>query len=242
MSIDTFDLWAGTVITEPTNPLLNAGFTTDRAGWTIQIMKPLRAYRQMIKQLSKKATADDEKRRLKLLSQAVKAVINSLYGLYGQKTDKFTSRFYDPRIANAICLIGRILNIEARRIVEELGYEWIYYDTDSLFLKLKGIEGEVNFIKNTIEEKLRIFLKEKYNVTSLLRLDYEYTFSSILVLAKKKYIGMPVGSNKPVVKGLSIIQKNTAKITVIEENAVSRMRLSGSTVKEIQSYINKKVS
>lgn len=239
ISLDTFDLQYGIKLLDEKNELLNAGFCTEPVGWTVQIMKPLRAYRQSVKKQSKVAIDDNDKRRLKLLSSSVKAVVNSLYGVYGQKTDKFTSRFYDPRIANAICLVGRILNREARKIVEELGYEWVYYDTDSLFIKLKGVDGEVDLLKNTIEEKLRVFLKDNYNVTSLMRLDYEYTFKSMLVLAKKKYIGMPINSTKAVVKGLSIIQKNTAEITSFNERKVAEMRLNGMSIKELKSYILK---
>jgi DNA polymerase-2 len=238
ISVDTLTTIGGDIqLVEESNPSLNAGFFTDRIGWTVEIMKPFRVYRQIIKKKAKVSTDEKEKRKYKLISQAVKVVSNAQYGLYGQKTDKFTSRFYDPRIANAICLVGRILNIEARKIVEELGYVWVYYDTDSLFVKLKNVDGEIDFLKSSIEEKLRVFLKEKYNVTSLLRLDYEYTFSSMLVLAKKKYMGLPVGSNKPVVKGLRIIQKNTAKLTVIEEEKVGKMRMSGVSVKELKLYI-----
>lgn len=238
ISIDTFEGTLGPLkLIDEKNEMLNASFAVDRPGWTVEIMKPFRQYRQIIKKKAKTATNEEDKRKYKLISQAVKVISNSQYGLYGQKTDRFTSRFYDARIANAICLVGRILNREARGIVEALGYEWVYYDTDSLFVKLKGVDGEVDFLKNTIEEKLRVFLKETYGVTSLMRLDFEYTFSAMLVLAKKKYIGLPTDGSKPVVKGLRIIQKNTAIITAIEEEKVGRMRMTGVPVKELKLYI-----
>jgi len=211
------------------------GFSSTSPGATNEIMVPLRKYRQEVKSMAKSAKSED-KHKYKMLNAAIKVIINGLYGLYGQKTKNFTSRFYDPRIAGAITFIGRDILIHASQILKSINYSLVYADTDSLFIQLKGAVDEVEYLKNTIQSEIANYIKEKYKVDARFRLDMEYIFSRVLILAKKRYHGITTTGDK-VIKGLNIIRKDVALITVEQQEKVGDMRLSGVPVTQIHRHI-----
>ena len=63
-------------------------------------------------------------------SQAIKILMNSFYGVLGTSA----CRFADPALANAITAFGREILLWTKRRFEELGYDVLYGDTDSLFV------------------------------------------------------------------------------------------------------------
>ena len=74
-----------------------------------------------------------KKKNDKQLSQAIKILMNSFYGVMGS----FGCRFYHPHLPTAITGTGHRLLIGSKDYLEEKGYEVIYGDTDSLFIQLK---------------------------------------------------------------------------------------------------------
>ena len=67
-----------------------------------------------------------------MLSQAIKIIMNSLYGVLGSQG----CRFYDPRLSSSITLRGHEIMLQTKKWIEEQGYSVIYGDTDSTFVKL----------------------------------------------------------------------------------------------------------
>ena len=65
------------------------------------------------------------------LSQAVKIIMNSFYGVLGTPG----CRFYDPRLAGTITRIGHWILMFSRDFIESEGHQVIYGDTDSLFIR-----------------------------------------------------------------------------------------------------------
>jgi DNA polymerase-2 len=66
------------------------------------------------------------------LSQAVKILMNSFYGVLGSSG----CRFYDARLASSITRRGHEIIQTSRDRIEEYGHRVIYGDTDSLFVLL----------------------------------------------------------------------------------------------------------
>ena len=64
-------------------------------------------------------------------SQAIKLLMNSLYGVLGSPG----CRFHRPELANAVTSFGRELLRWSRARVESYGYRVVYGDTDSLFIE-----------------------------------------------------------------------------------------------------------
>lgn len=64
-------------------------------------------------------------------SQAIKLLMNSLYGVLGSPG----CRFHRPELANAVTSFGRELLKWSRARIESYGYRVVYGDTDSLFIE-----------------------------------------------------------------------------------------------------------
>jgi len=137
---------------------------------------------------------------------AYKVTANSLYGQCGART----STFYDKDVAASCTATGRKLLIYAKVLIEEvyadrlcetsLGpvratAEYVYGDTDSVFFKFTLMhEGEkvtgIDALALTIElakeagQLATAFLKHPHE------LEYEKTFWPLVLLSKKRYVGM----------------------------------------------------
>ena len=133
------------------------------------------------------------------LSQAIKILMNSFYGVMGSSG----CRFYHPHLPSAITGTGKWLLLQSKEYLHKQGYEVIYGDTDSLFIKLKEDEG-VNAQSNgeRIASELNGYwrkrLKADYGVTSFLELEFEKYYSRFILTplrggeqgAKKLYTGI----------------------------------------------------
>jgi DNA polymerase-2 len=113
------------------------------------------------------------------LSQAIKILMNSFYGVLGSPG----CRFFSPDIASAITGIGQyILKQTIEYIHSSTGFTVIYGDTDSLFVCLGG--GGLGDppgtagpdIARRATEWLSGFLKDRFGVTSKLELLFERHF------------------------------------------------------------------
>jgi DNA polymerase-2 len=133
------------------------------------------------------------------LSQAVKIIMNSFYGVLGSPG----CRFYDPRLAGTITRTGHWVLRFSRKFIEEKGYQVIYGDTDSLFVHLG--DGEQSVIKKIGEElstSLNRYLKEelqkRFNIESYLDIEFEKVFVRFFMPtirgndtgSKKRYAGL----------------------------------------------------
>ncbi len=133
------------------------------------------------------------------LSQAIKILMNSFYGVIGARN----CRFFSVEIASAITQIGQyILKNSIEHIVATTSYPVIYGDTDSLFLHLgTGREEDAETIGHDIAQEVTDWLKQhlddKFNATSALMLQFESHFRYFLIPAvrgalhgsKKHYCG-----------------------------------------------------
>jgi hypothetical protein len=127
-----------------------------------------------------------------LESTAIKAIINSGYGVFGDTNFKYS----DPKVAEVITALGRQTFLDMRKIAIEMNFTVLYGDTDSLF---------VNNIKNNQDiPKFIDDCNSRLNVT----VTHEKTFRKLILVGKKHYIGIPYGDDKPVIKGMEGIKSN----------------------------------
>ena len=73
-----------------------------------------------------------KKKKDKQLSQAIKILMNSFYGVMGS----YGCRFYHPDLPSAITGTGQWLLLRSKEYLEQKEYKVVYGDTDSLFVKL----------------------------------------------------------------------------------------------------------
>jgi DNA polymerase-2 len=133
------------------------------------------------------------------LSQAVKIIMNSFYGVLGSSG----CRFYNPRLAGSITRIGHwILNF-SRDFIEKAGYQVIYGNTDSLFVHLgqdnhKEAHQIVSSLSKKINRHLAEELKQRFKVESRLEVEFEKMFLRFFMPtirgqnmgSKKRYAGL----------------------------------------------------
>lgn len=138
------------------------------------------------------------------LSQAVKIIMNSFYGVLGTTG----CRFYDPRLAGTITRIGHwILNF-SRKFIEKEGHQVIYGDTDSLFTHLgDDKQNDAQRIGTQLSQKLNRYLNQelqrRYKVKSELYIEFEKLFNRFFMPtvrgrdrgSKKRYAGLIVNQN-----------------------------------------------
>ncbi|WP_288987209.1 DNA polymerase II [uncultured Pseudoalteromonas sp.] len=155
-----------------------------------------------------------------MLSQAIKIIMNSLYGVLGSKG----CRFYDPRLSSSITLRGHEIMQTTRKWIEAQGFEVIYGDTDSTFVKLSEDTSpeQCNEIGcqlvRHINEKWQVDLKQRYGLKSYLEIEFETHYSPFFMPtirgkktgSKKRYVGQVTKNNKKklVFKGMETVRSD----------------------------------
>jgi DNA polymerase-2 len=133
------------------------------------------------------------------LSQAIKILMNSFYGVMGTEG----CRFHDHRLPAAITGTGQWALKLTRKHFEQHGYDVLYGDTDSVFVQLKRAE-RFNVPKATSQlvEGINTFLAEtirtEFGLESHLEIEFERHFIKLFIPAirggaegaKKRYVGM----------------------------------------------------
>lgn len=145
------------------------------------------------------------------LSQAIKILMNSFYGVMGSSG----CRFYQEDLPDAITGSGQWLLKTVISFLEALGLQVLYGDTDSLFVQLPNREEYVENGKKLVAQ-INIFLEEKlqkdFGVESKLEIQYDKFFKQLLLTstrgegegAKKRYAGLklvesPQGTQEEIV-------------------------------------------
>lgn len=140
------------------------------------------------------------------LSQAIKILMNSFYGVLGAKG----CRFFSSVLARTITSTGQfILKKTIEYISNSTPYSVIYGDTDSLFVLLgPSMEKQAsvvgNQIANDVTSWLKSWLNEQFGVNSALLLQFENHFRHFLMPSvrggtntgsKKHYCGSIIDHN-----------------------------------------------
>jgi len=133
------------------------------------------------------------------LSQAIKIIMNSLYGVLGSKS----CVFHDARLASSITLRGHEIMKQTRKWIEELGYQVIYGDTDSTFVWLGGqstvtdIDVIAKQLVETVNKRWKEKLAKEMKLDCYLELEFESHFEQFFMPtlrgssegSKKRYVG-----------------------------------------------------
>lgn len=165
------------------------------------------------------ARDEAKKERNAALSQAIKIMMNSFYGVLGTPG----CRFFDHRLVSSITKRGHEILGDTRTFIEKRGLRVIYGDTDSVFVLLseESSPEECDRMGKVLAEDLtayfRTTLHEELRIESHLELQYETHFRRFLmptmrdseIGTKKRYAGTTTdeaGNAKIVFKGLEAIR------------------------------------
>jgi DNA polymerase-2 len=155
----------------------------------------------------------------KPLSQALKIIMNALYGVLGSSG----CRFFDPRLASSITLRGHEIMRQTRELIEAEGYQVIYGDTDSTFVWLKQPHDEQQAaqIGRALVQRVNAWwqqhLQQQFGLENALELEFETHYSRFLMPtirgaeqgSKKRYAGLIAradGQEEMVYKGLETVR------------------------------------
>lgn len=152
------------------------------------------------------------------LSQAVKILMNSLYGVLGATG----CRFLDSRLTSSITRRGHEIIQKSQDVIEAMGHEVIYGDTDSLFIlpNSRGDETEIRALGSSLATALndwwRKHIQEKFCLESYLDIEFETHFLRFLMPtirgaetgSKKRYAGMVRNSSG----GLDLVFKGLESV------------------------------
>ncbi|MES9872312.1 MAG: DNA polymerase II [Candidatus Sedimenticola sp. 6PFRAG7] len=133
------------------------------------------------------------------LSQAIKIIMNSFYGVLGSSG----CRFYDPRLASSITRRGHQIIQRSKEWLEQRGYSVIYGDTDSVFVLLGPgySEERAKQTGNELAQGLNLWWQEtlagEFNLKSALEIEFETHFIRFVMPtirgtdtgSKKRYAG-----------------------------------------------------
>lgn len=153
------------------------------------------------------------------LSQAIKILMNSFYGVLGSNL----CRFYDPRLASSITKRGHQIMVDSKTWIEGQGYTVIYGDTDSLFVHINHplSSDDLNTLGHELALKLNQYwqqqIKRQFALENHLEIEFETCYQRFLMPtirntekgSKKRYAGMLLnsdGNNELVFKGLEAVR------------------------------------
>lgn len=160
----------------------------------------------------------------KMLSQAIKIIMNSLYGVLGSKG----CRFSDPRLSSSITLRGHEIMQQTKAWLEVRGYEVIYGDTDSTFVKLadslsaKECQEIGQQLEVQVNELWSSFCEQQFGIKSYLEIEFETHYSPFFMPtirgqemgSKKRYVGQVYRNGEPqlVFKGMETVRSDWTDI------------------------------
>ncbi|MEM4605850.1 MAG: DNA polymerase II [Candidatus Pacearchaeota archaeon] len=219
----------------------NGAFFRNQEGILPEILGRLHEAREKAKKESRE-----------LSNYAIKIIMNSFFGVLASPS----CRYFDLRIANAITYFGQeIIKMTAKK-VEDMGFEVIYGDTDSIFVHTKMKKEEAKKLAVFLPKEINLFyekyVREKFNRKSFLELEFDSFFISLLIPqmraqeefrgAKKRYAGLveKKGKEELEIVGLEAIRGDwTEAAKNFQRELLLKIFKKENTVPFILDYIKK---
>ncbi len=186
------------------------------------------------------------------LSQAIKIIMNSFYGVLGTAG----CRLHDSRLTSSITKRGHDLIRQTVKLIEAAGYEVIYGDTDSVFVTLQRAHDNAtaseigNRLVADINRFWREHLEQEYGIESFLEMEFETHFHPFFMPtmrgseqgSKKRYAGViddGQGNRRIVYKGLETVRTDWTELARRFQQELYRRVFDGE---EYTDYIRETVA
>ncbi len=191
-----------------------------------EIRKLVESRREVKRALLDPSLSPEERLQLDIKQKALKITANSMYGCLGFAA----SRFYAKHLAALITYKGREILTATKELVERIGYEVIYGDTDSIMILTSALKYEE--VRET-GRRIQAEVNRKYK---LLEIDIDGVFRCMLLLKKKKYAALTVVNSGPKngnqtttfqreIKGLDIVRRDWSMLAKVAGEAVLELIL-----------------
>ena len=175
------------------------------------------------------------------LSQAIKIIMNSFYGVLGTPG----CRLHDSRLTSSITKRGHDIIIQTVKLIEAEGYEVIYGDTDSVFVSLDGsFDNQAaaaigDHLVAQINRYWKDQLQQQYAIESCLEMEFETHFHQFFMPttrgsdqgSKKRYAGLvddDNGNRKIIYKGLETVRTDWTELAREFQQALYQLIFDGA--------------
>ena len=247
-------------------------FRKDKQGFLPEIIESYYAERKItkkkmlgVKQEYEKSHSAELKREMNMLDntqQAIKILMNSLYGALGNKY----FRYFDIRIAEGITLSGQLsirwaekyMNTAMNKIMNTTAIDYVLYmDTDSLYVSMAPLVKHVNatdpvaFLDKACEQKFEKVLEDAYQIL----FDQQNAFKNTMVMkreaiadagiwtAKKRYIlnvhnseGVQYAEPKLKIMGIEAVKSSTPQVVRTKFKQAYKIMLEGNQ-RDLQKFV-----
>jgi DNA polymerase II len=186
------------------------------------------------------------------LSQAIKIIMNSFYGVLGTPG----CRIHDARLTSSITKRSHEIIKQSVILIEQEGFKVIYGDTDSVFVSLQkqldntqaeSIGKNLVDIINLYWEK---YLLKEYDITSYLEMEYETHFMKFFMPtvrgsdkgSKKRYAGLindDKGNKQIKYKGLETVRTDWTELARNFQQTLYKLIFNDAPYEDfIREYVN----
>ena len=185
------------------------------------------------------------------LSQAIKIIMNSFYGVLGTSG----CRIHDSRLTSSITKRSHEIILQTVKLIEAEGYEVIYGDTDSVFVSLhQAADNETaQSIGRRLVDIINAYwpnhLQRQYGIQSYLEIEFETHFSQFFMPtvrgsdqgSKKRYAGLiddELGNRTIHYKGLETVRSDWTELARLFQKNLYQLVFDG---REYQEYVRQTV-
>ncbi|RJF95799.1 DNA polymerase II [Noviherbaspirillum saxi] len=190
------------------------------------------------------------------LSQALKIIMNALYGVLGSSG----CRFFDPRLASSITLRGHEIMHRTRELIEGQGFKVIYGDTDSTFVWLTSAHTEEQAVEigrvlvDHVNQWWDRHLRLEFGLDNALELEFDTHYRRFLMPtirgseqgSKKRYAGLivkPDGSEEMVFKGMETVRTDWTPLAQQFQQALYLRIFKAEAYRDyVRDYVQRTVS
>jgi DNA polymerase-2 len=185
-------------------------------------------------------------------SQAIKILMNSFYGVLGTPA----CRFFNPALANSITGMGREILLWSKRWFESAGFEVLYGDTDSLFVR-SGLDDasaaltRARELAAELNADLAQYIEAQWRVRSRLELKFEKLYLKLFLPrarhsargASKRYAGLVHGRAPDDVEfvGMEVVRRDWTALAKQVQRELYRRLFSNQPVDVYLAEIVQKV-
>jgi uracil-DNA glycosylase family 4 len=201
-------------------------FRVDRKGFVPEIFADTGNKRKVYQDLQKKEEVGSDLFLLYYrLAYSFKRLGLSFYGDMGN----VESRYFHPKVAEAVTLSGQYVLKAAVEFAEREGVHPLYGDTDSMYIKIPRSKGE-DFVKR-FNSYFKKHLREKFDIPDerfIIELEYENYFSRMFFVRKKRYAGLMTmykgaDASFTEVKGLEMMRSDGIEYARVMQKTVIEM-------------------
>jgi DNA polymerase-2 len=179
------------------------------------------------------------------LSQAIKIIMNSFYGVLGTPG----CRVHDSRLTSSITKRSHAIILQTVKLIEAEGYDVIYGDTDSVFVSLqKACDNQQateigNRLVMLVNQYWKQTLKKEHDLPCYLEMEFETHFNQFFMPtirgseqgSKKRYAGLVEDENGNRVihyKGLETVRTDWTELAKAFQQKLYQLIFDGEAYED----------